>query len=629
MTGLQFQGLGFEILGWLGAAALLFITIFYVLKLRKRSVEIPFSPLWNRVLSSKKHRTDWWRRLKRIFSWLLHLLIAGLLIFAMAGPHLDEEIIEGRHLLILLDNSASMSANDVTGAHDRYELGTRKAQEILDTVGPNDRVMVALFSNRVQPLGPFVNDTSLVQSSLRDRQPTANPTDLTQALLFAADSLRDRERAELVIISDGSGLDSENPIELSLPDDALIRHILIGESSENLAITAFNARRYPSNRLDHEIFVEVTSYFDRSVRARLEIRSDGRLVDEVPIELGPRAVYRQFYPGQAITGERLEARIRLLTEDARDVFPLDDRAFATVPPPRRLNVQLVSTGNLFIEGPLILNPHIEMERVRPEDYDPTREFDVTVFDRVAPEPPQRGDLLYFDPPAQGSPFTISGREEDPIITDTVQSHPLLRWITLQDLNIGASSTFTRASGDVAVASSFGRAILVARDQEDRRIVALGFDVRNSDFPLRVGFPVFILNILDYFARDDVDLMYSFETGQTFSVPIDRQTRRAEVQTPQGEVIPAAIHDGRALFYGETPGFYVLRTDLAQITLAANLANPEESDIAPRLIEIEGAEVSTDVDSLFFDRQKIWIFVLLLVFALMLVEWFTFNRRITV
>ena len=224
---------------------------------------------------------------------------------------------------------------------------------------------------------------------------------------------------------------------------------------------------------------------------------------------------------------------------------------------------------------------------------------------------------------------MARREEDPIITDTRQSHPLLRWITLQDLNIGSTSTFTRGPDDVAVASSFGRPIIVARESEDRRIVALGFDIRNSDFPLRVGFPVFMLNVLDFFAQDDVDLMYSFATGQTWSIPVDRQVISAEVLTPEGELLPAALYDGRALFYGETPGFYRLRTDQGSITLAANLANPEESRITPRLLELDSAEIRTDIDSLFFERQHLWIYLLLAAFALLFVEWFTFNRRITV
>lgn len=626
---MQLTGLPIETVAVVAALAAMLITALYVLKLRKRTVEIPFSPLWNRVLTTRRHRTNWWRRLKRLLSWLLHILIAALLASAMLGPHLDDEVLEERYVLILLDNSASMGATDVTGGHDRFDIGRNKAHQVLETIGGNDRVMVALFNNRVQPLGPFVDDASLLDVSLRNQQLTANPTDLTQALEFAANSLRDRSPAELVIITDGAGLDDETPMDIDFGPETSVRHLKVGERSENLAITAFNARRYPANRLDHELYVEVRSFFDRPVDATLEISANDRLIDTMPISLEPHGTHRQFYPGMATAGERLQARVRLDTSDARDVFPLDDRAYAVIPPLGRLSVQLVSEGNLFIEGPLLLNSHVDLVRVDPADYDPTVNVDVTIFDRIAPEAPASGDLLYLDPPGEGSPFEIVDGDDDPIVTDVLQTHPLMRWITLTDLNIGSVNTFALSEEDASVASSFGRPIIVARESDERRTIAIGFDLRNSDFPLRVGFPVFMLNVLDYFARDDVELMYSFATGETWSIPVAPGVNSATVTAPSGESQPAAIHGGHALYYGESPGFYRLETDEGTTWVAANLANPEESDIAPNTLQFDTVEVADGIDDLIFDRRQLWILLLLAALALLLVEWLTYNRRWTV
>ena len=626
---MQLTGLPIETVAWVAALAAVVITVLYVLKLRKRTVEIPFSPLWSRVITTRRHRTDWWRRLKRLLSWLIHILIAALLAFAMLGPHLDDEGVDERHILVLLDNSASMGATDVTGGHDRFEVGRDKARQVLETVGGDDRVMVVLFNNRVQPLGPFVDDPSLVDAALRDVRVTANPTDLEQALEFAADSLRERQPAELVIITDGAGRTEDTRLDIDFGEETTVRHLAVGESSENLAITAFNARRYPANRMDHELYVEVRSFFDRPVEATLEITADDRLIDTQKLELEARGSHRQFYPGMATAGERLQARVRLDTADARDVFPLDDRAYAVIPPPTQLRVQLVSTGNLFIEGPLILNSHIEFERVDPHDYDPAADFDAHIFDRVAPEPPASGHLLYFGPPTEGSPFEITHRDDDPILTDIRQSHPLMRWINLDDLNIGETNTFALTADDSPVASAFGRPVIVARQVDHRRMVAVGFDIRNSDFPLRVSFPVFILNVLDYFAQDDVDLMYSFATGQTWSIPVDPTVESATMITPDGKRRPAAVHRGAAHFYGEIPGFYRLEAGEESIAVAANLASPDESDIAPQNLEFATTEVSADIDDLLFDRRQIWIALLLAALALLLLEWFTHNRRWTV
>ncbi|TXD35752.1 VWA domain-containing protein [Lujinxingia vulgaris] len=626
---MQWTGLPIAtVLGVAGFVAV-FITLLYLLRLRKRRVQVPYSALWGRVLAEKKRQTDWWRRFKRLLSWLLFMIIAALITVAALGPRSADEVVEGRHLLIMLDTSASMGATDVTGGLNRFEVARTQALELLGSVGGDDRVMVALFNNRVMPLGPFVRETQPLEAALRAATLSANATDFRQALSFARDSLRDRGQAELIVLSDGAGLQNLDLSEFDPGEAVRVRHIAPGERSENLAITGFNARRYPSNRLDHEVFVEVSSTFDRPVEARLELLSEGRIIETLPLELSANQVHRQFYPGQAFAGERLEARVRVMTADAEDVFPLDDRAYAVLPQARKLRVQVVSTGNLFLEGPLLLNTHIEVTRVNPERYDPQAEFDVTFFDNVAPTLPVSGDLVFFNPPAESSPIAIRDVDDEPILTDVASSHPLMRWINLQDLNIARTSTFRREASDTAVASAFGQAVIVDRELDGRRLIAVGFDLRESDFPLRVAFPIFILNIIDYLAQDDVDLMYAFETGRSVQIPVARDIEEARVTAPDGEVRSAAIHRGEAVFYTDQPGFYVLTPGGGEpVAVAANLASPEESRIAPSELQLGEREVSRDAAGLVFERREIWIWLVLLAMGLLLLEWLTYNRRWT-
>ncbi|MFU8805719.1 MAG: VWA domain-containing protein, partial [Bradymonadaceae bacterium] len=474
---MQFTAMPIQTVLMLAGVAAAFVTVLYILKLRKRRIEVPFSTLWNRVLTEKRSRTDWWRHLKRLLSWLLHIILVALLGFALLGPHFKDEVIQGRHILLLVDNSASMGAVDVSGGVDRLDIARRKAMEILDTVSGDDRVMLAIFNNRVQPLSPFVNEPSILEQPLREITVAATGTSFEQALSFAADSLKDKGQAELIVISDGAGF-ADTPLDtFDFGDETTVRHLKVGESSENLAVTAFNVRRYLANRLDYELFAQVQSFFDRPVEAELQLYADGRLVDTKALKLEANEVHRQFYPAQAVSGERLEARVRLKTRDARDVFPLDDSAFAILPATRQTRVQLVTEGNLFIEGPLLLNPNLEVTRVRPAAYDPARIFDVTIFDRYAPALPEEGNFVLFAPSGSESPFEINGVVDDPIITDVKRSHPLMRWLTMTDLNIARSAKFTRRAGDDVVASSFGTPIIIARQDGNRQVVAIGFDVR--------------------------------------------------------------------------------------------------------------------------------------------------------
>ena len=67
-----------------------------------------------------------------------------------------------------------------------------------------------------------------------------------------------------------------------------------------------------------------------------------------------------------------------------------------------------------------------------------------------------------------------------------------------------------------------------------------------------------------------------------------------------------------------------------IQLAANLTNPHESDIEPsNELLLGGKKLAPPKPGKASRPQSLWTYLVLMVLALLLVEWFTFNRRITV
>lgn len=628
---MQFTGLPISTILTIAGVVAAGVTVLYILKLRKRRIQVPFSHLWGRVLEKKRRQSDFWRKFRRFLSWLLHILMAALIAFALADPHLEEEEVRGRHILLLVDNSASMAATDVSGGADRMDVARQKALEILETVGAEDRIMLVAFNDQIQPLSPFVAEASIIEQPLRQIKTTATGTSYKDALGFAADSLRDTSNGHLVLISDGSGLSEETFEEFDFGEDTKLIHLKIGESEGNVAVTAFNVRRYVANKLDYELFVQVKNYFDRAVEAELQIHADGRLVDTKPLSLQPGETMQRFYPSQAVSGEKLEARVRLTSRDARDVFPLDDRAFAMLPSIRKVKVLAVSDGNLFLEGPLLLNPNLEVERIKTDQYAPEKSqgFDVTIFDSVAPALPEEGNFVFFDPPAEGSPWEQRGAIDDPIITAVKDSHPLMRWITLKDLNIGSATSWRTDRWDSTVAASFGKPLIVTRKRDNLNLIGVAFDIRNSDMPLRVAFPVFMINVVDYFTLDDESYIPNYTTGDTWAVDVEKDAESATVTTPTGEQTEVPVYNGRAVFNGEQTGFYTVATDNETKTIAANLSNLRESRIAPGDLELGKAKVDQDADNLIFERNELWIWAILALVLLLLIEWATYNRRVTV
>ena len=634
---LQFTGMTFEQLWPAAAVAALVISVLYLLKLRRRRVQVPFSPLWGRVMTEYRRQSDWWKVLRRLLSWLLMLLLAALLFFALLDPHPESEVLTGRHLVVLVDSSASMAATDVSGGADRLDVAKQRAKALLETVGAEDRVMLVSFNDQLQPLSPFVSEADLLEAPLAEIQVSATGTRYEQALSFAADSLRDKKRGELVILSDGASFEPEVMEQVEFAETTTVRHLKVGESAGNVAITAFSVRRYLANKLDYELFVGMKNLFERDVEVELQIWADGRQVDRKRRTIPADDVLQEFFPSQAISGERLEARIKLLTSDARDVFPLDDRAYALLPPVQKSSILLVTPGNLYLEGTLLLNQNIDLEVIRPGDYDALAHgggaFDVVFIDREIPQAlAEQGNYVFIDPSGERSPWEVEGLYADPIVTTYKKSHPLMRWIGMRDVNIGAASKLKLKRQDEVVASAIGTPILVTRDEPGRRMVALAFDVRNSDLPLRVAFPVLMINLIDYFQLDDSDLIQNFATGETWSVKVPELEGQARVKQPDGSEREVPIYNNRALVYGSQVGFYEILSQSgggeAQL-IAANLSDPRESRVAPREIALQKEANASDVRSLFFDRKELWIWALLAALGLLLLEWVTYNRRWTV
>jgi hypothetical protein len=263
-------------------------------------------------------------------------------------------------------------------------------------------------------------------------------------------------------------------------------------------------------------------------------------------------------------------------------------------------------------------------------------------------PPSPASLLFFHPTGEHNPFTVRGQTANPRITEIDEDHPVMRWVTMSDVFMDKSSVFVPDAklGESALAYSVRDALVVARRDGKRKTLAFGFSLPSmgrdgaTDLPMRVAFPMLLVNALDWFAGDTTDLLTTYSTGQRQRVPLDGVVgaTEAEVTGPDKVLTKTPIIDGLATFYAAKVGYYELQAKsgeqaLARIELAANLSSPAESDIAPSstltLGGAEGKQLQAPDKFEISRSQKLWIYLILFGLALIVVEWITYHRRITV
>lgn len=613
------------VLGAVGAATV----VLYILKLRRRALSVPFVALWRNAIAEKQ-ASRLFSQLKRWLSLLLQLLMVGLLVLALGDPRFEGALRDARNIVVIMDASASMKATDVR--QSRVEAAKQRVHDLVRGLGPDDRMLVAQMDATVTPLSPLSSDLGLLHQAVDAMQATDSSADLEAALLFARDTLRGNGNAEIILVSDGALRGVE---QLSAPaqGEPTVSYVGVGQEHDNVAITQFSVRRYPLDRSRAEAMLELSNLMERPVQVDLTLLGDGDVVDHTRLQLGPKENLSRFYDELAGVDRTLEARIQVL--DGTDWLPADDRAFALVPERRRAKVVVFSPGNTYLEAALLLDEYLEVTWVDAKDAAHVEgNFDVAIADGVLPPVELRvGGTVYLDTP-EGAPIQRGQGITDFGFDQWERNDPTVRYIALENVQVTEGFALKPEPGDKVIGRSDQGPILVSGVREGRSFVALGFDPRDSDIVLRPAWPLLLLNCIDSFAPEESRYLSSYKTGTSWRLPIPAQIERVDLRTPTGRVEHLQVRQGALTLLGRDAGFYTLSAagDAQQfeLQLAANLSDVQESHITPTP-DASAALNKLPAPSGFVRgaRQQVWGYLLLVVFALSLVEWFTYHRRVSV
>ncbi len=540
------------------AGGSLAITTMYLLRMRRRQLQVPFAALWRQVTRESDTRRLW-RKLRRVLSWLLQIALLALLCLALGDPRPESWLRDPSTLAIVIDRSASMASaahqpGDVDAANDddttpkptRLDLARQRARAELAALGPVDRALVIAAGNEVSVPGPLSRDPEPLLRGLGDLTAQPGEADLTRALALARSALAGQPGARILVLTDGA-LDDAGAAALAactaaVPEDMpegtanndAIRCQVAGfpGPTESVAITAFAARRYPEDREHIEVLAEVQNLGDAPVEVVLDVAADGLSVGRLPLTLGPGERRTE------VLRDLDAARTRLVAQlspgpgfTAAALGPdRDDRAFAIVPPLRPFRVVLITDGtDLFLEAALLtLQDHIQLTGIGPAQVASSpalAEADLVVIDLGAealPNPLPPGDLVIFDParlPASPSPVQGVGELARPFLTEQALGHPLLDGVVFKDVNLARGTSLAAEPGDQILVRSLGEPIALVRrqtGQDDasgaRTIVAFGFDPRQTDLTLRTAFPNLVANLVTYFEQSRPGFVASVAVG---------------------------------------------------------------------------------------------------------------------
>ena len=421
------------------------MVVLYLLKLRRRRVRIPFVKLWEEVLAEKQ-TTRLFSQLKRWISLLVALCIVGALAFALGDPRKAAATDEGRTLVVLVDASASMQATDGDdeGA-SRFDAAKERVRALIDALGPADRMLIAQLDASATPLSPLTDEARVLEDAVDELEVLDVAANPRAGLRLALDVLREQPRAEVILVSDGL-LDAERFDTAAFAarltnGDVSLSWERIGTKEANVGVGAFSVRRYPLDKSQSEVLVELTNPTEQDRAVELELLGDGETVDVQRLTVKGGERLRRFFHNISGVDQSLEARLHALDEK-KDYLPADDRAWARLPERRRARVVVYSADNLYLKAALLLDEYLRVTEAAPTDYPVDGDFDVAIFDGFVPPSPPTTPALYLNPVPTGdsvwSPLRVTGTLEAPYFDHLDRRHPLLRWTALGDVNVAQS-----------------------------------------------------------------------------------------------------------------------------------------------------------------------------------------------
>ena len=603
-------------MGVLLSATVATVVFLYWLKPPPQRVVVPSTLLWDRLLKEKKRNTlldrlRWW------LSLMLALIIGLSVASGMGRPELSSPGRDVRNITVVIDNSATMATRTADG-FTRWEHAVAHAGRVLGQGSASGQFLIL--------------DTS-------GQAPPGEPGDRRSALEVLAEltvSLGDEPQfpdlpegeSEIFFISDGVLVDDAPP-EATL--------ISVFEPAHNVGITAFQVEALPSEPTRFQAFVQVKNASDvgKQTTLRLSGSNEGGIRDT--LTLGPGETR-----GRSIDlGSFERGPVRAVVTADSDAFPADDYAYGFLPIRTETRVLLVTRGNVYLENVLADEPRLSLAVVSPAQYDPQVSADVYIFDRFAPPEAPGGPTLVFLPPDVEWLTQTLAVVEAPEVPGWNPAHPVLRFVALEDLRIDRAARIAMPeegdAGPTSVVGETGRAPaaevvvgspllpLVLVSERPDRIVRVSFALEDSNFPLHPGFPIFLTNTLGWLMDEQVAL--ARPPGQ-IEVPL----AMAAVTDLEGSDVATWPLSNRTVFMADQPGLYTVAQADRRLRVAVNLASTARTSVNDSGFtsdQITSAASTVLADTEVGPSEELWMAFLLLALFLVVVEWVTYHRRLTV
>jgi hypothetical protein len=336
---------------------------------------------------------------------------------------------------------------------------------------------------------------------------------------------------------------------------------LVGDlaSVKNRGITRLSLRRDAAQPDRWRLLTQVKNYGNEKADVELTFSVDGQPLGKRKISLAPNALTNAEDEFTWERGGMLQAEI-----SASDALQVDDRASVSIPTFRTVRVAVFASEASPFAADLLnvlsSNPYVVVQ-VLPAELSATASSDVAVFQGVNVPAQFASNSIWFygGAPAAGSkPLRV---------TEWNPQHPVTRWVRTHDVSVRNPAALKVQPGDTVLAYTEGdppAPLILAREQEGHRILIVGFNPHDSNFPLESAFPLLMAGGVEWMTHSVDEVADSLSTGE-----IDLPGPVTKIVAPSGREVPFARKGADVHFLALETGMYGIVAPGGETSIAVN------------------------------------------------------------
>ena len=593
------------------AVTLPIVIIFYLLKRRRVAHLVSSTIIWKRFLSETQANSPF-QKLRHNWLLIIQLIFLSLAIFALIRPYFSSKIESGRFVVVILDVSASMQATDVS--LNRFELAKSEVSKMIDGMYDNDQMVLILSGGNTEVRQSPTSVKAILKKALDQVKVTDSPTRLLEAIKLSQNLSRNRPKVEVHLFSDGVSSDLD-AFELQ---DLNLEYHRLGKGGGNLGITSLEVRSNPEQLGQQSVFATIGNFSTNTMSSEVSLFFDDQMIGNRRLTVRPTNTASLVFSSNQRTNGVF--RMKLKNDDFLQVDNIGSVMGLTR---RNVEVLLITKGNVFLEKALRSIDDVDLI-VKSSLTDSTPNVDVVVLDSIRPTVWPSGNVMAINTQSTNW-FQPSGLLESPPIVDWKSAHPILRFVNFDNVQVAQSLNSELPTWMNPIVETQSVPLIAVGENDANRCVWVGFNPLDSTWPLRVSFPIFIANAIDWL---DPKIVTNLSAGEPFSMRMAEKGSAVIVTLPDGEIVETSTMGNGEFVFADTfqQGVYHAKYGTNEISFCVNLLDAGESAIESRDVLKLGkygrVEATLQLDA----DKELWRWFAITCLLLLVFEWWFYHRR---